>query len=245
VSGVIRILVVDDEPQIHRFLRPVLSANGYLAERADTGRAALSFMHNNDVAVVLLDLGLPDLDGLQVLNRLRVYSQVPVIVISARDRQEEKVAALDAGADDYLEKPFGVGELLARIRVALRHRPAAADTNVSDCISFPGLVIDSARRLAYVDGKQLVLTRKEWELLQLFSSHAGRVLTHRQILKAVWGLTDVNHIQYLRVYIRLLRQKLGDSGALISTHTGVGYRMADCLPPNQPQVAPSGNHQSA
>jgi two-component system KDP operon response regulator KdpE len=244
VFPVIRILVVDDEPQIHRFLRPVLSANGYLAERADTGRAALSFMHNNDVAAVLLDLGLPDLDGLQVLNRLRVNSQVPVIVISARAREEEKIAALDAGADDYLEKPFGIGELLARIRVALRHRLAAADTNVSDCISFPGLTIDSVRRLAHADGKPLILTPKEWDLLRLFSSNAGRVLTHRQILKAVWGSSDVNHLQYLRVYIRHLRQKLGESGALISTETGVGYRMADCLPPNQPQVVPSGDHRS-
>jgi two-component system KDP operon response regulator KdpE len=244
VVPVIRILVVDDEPQIHRFLRPILSANGYLAERADTGRAALGFMQTNDAAAVLLDLGLPDLDGLQVLKRLRVTSQVPVIVISARDREEEKIAALDAGADDYLEKPFGIGELLARIRVAMRHRLAAADTNVNDCISFPGLTVDFFRRLAHANGRQLVLTPKEWDLLRLFSSNAGRVLTHRQILKTVWGSSDVNNIQYLRVYIGQLRQKLGESGALISTETGVGYRMADRLPPNQHQMAPSEEQRS-
>jgi two-component system KDP operon response regulator KdpE len=231
-----QILVVDDEPQIHRFLRPVLLANGYMVERAESGRAALSFLQHNDVAVVLLDLGLPDMDGFQVLKRLRVDTQVPVIVISARDREEEKIAALDAGADDYLEKPFGIGELLARIRVALRRRANSAGIKAAECIFFPGLTIDTFRRLAHVEGKQLVLTPKEWDLLQLFSNNAGRVLTHRQILKAVWGSPDVNNIQYLRVYIGQLRQKLGQSGALISTETGVGYRMADCLQPNQSEA---------
>jgi two-component system KDP operon response regulator KdpE len=155
-----------------------------------------------------------------------------VIVISARDREEEKITALDAGADDYLEKPFGIGELLARLRVALRHRGASSGTDSTEIVLFPGLTIDSFRRLAHVDGRQLVLTPKEWELLQLFSSNAGRVLTHRQILKAVWGSANVNNIQYLRVYIGQLRQKLGAAGALISTETGVGYRMADCLRAN-------------
>jgi two-component system KDP operon response regulator KdpE len=232
MAPMIRILVVDDEPQIHRFLQPVLTANGYIFERADTGRTALSTLQNKDIAAVLLDLGLPDIDGLQVLKRLRVDSQVPVIVISARDREEEKITALDAGADDYLEKPFGIGELLARLRVALRHRGASSGTDNTEIALFPGLTIDSFRRLAHVDGRQLVLTPKEWELLQLFSSNAGRVLTHRQILKAVWGSANVNNIQYLRVYIGQLRQKLGTAGALISTETGVGYRMADCLRAN-------------
>jgi two-component system KDP operon response regulator KdpE len=224
-----RILVVDDEPQIHRFLQPVLAANGYVVERADTGRAALSLMQSRELAAVLLDLGLPDLDGLQVLKRFRIGGHVPVIVISARDQEAEKIAALDAGADDYLEKPFGIGELLARLRVALRHRNAPDGGSAAECVFFPGLTIDSFRRLAHVDGKQVVMTPKEWEILQLFSTNAGRVLTHRQILKSVWGTANMDDVQYLRVYIGKLRQKLGAAGALISTETGVGYRMAECV----------------
>ena len=226
-------MVVDDEPQIHRFLQPVLTANGYTVERADTGRAALSLMEGKDLAAVLLDLGLPDLDGMEVLRRIRAESPVPVIVISSQSHEGIKVAALDAGADDYLEKPFGVGELLARLRTALRHRGPPGGSSGTECVYFKGLTIDSHRRLAYADEKQLVLTPKEWDLLLLFARNAGRVLTHKQILKAVWGSVNMSNVQYLRVYIGQLRQKLGGAGTLISTETGVGYRMGNCLQPGQ------------
>ena len=222
-------MVVDDEPQIHRFLNPVLTTNGYVVERADTGRAALSLMRANDFAAVLLDLSLPDLDGLEVLKRIRAKSVVPLIVVSARDKEETKIAALDAGADDYLEKPFGVGELLARLRATLRHRNPIVGMNATECVYFRGLTIDHFRRLAYADEKQLVLTPKEWELLLLFVENAGRVLTHKQILKAIWGSVNMSNVQYLRVYVGQLRQKLGSAGCLISTETGVGYRMGEYL----------------
>ena len=233
----IRILVVDDEPQVHRFLHPVLAANGYTVERADTGRAALSLIQDKDVAAVLLDLGLPDLDGMDVLNRMRAESQVPIVIISSTAQEETKIMALDAGADDYLEKPFGAGELLARLRAALRHRNAQADV-AGECAHFNGLRIDSFRRLAYVHEKPLVLTPKEWELLLLFANNAGRVLTHRHILKAVWGSANISNIQYVRVYIRQLRQKLGPAGSLISTETGVGYRMAERSQPDGLHLPP-------
>jgi two-component system KDP operon response regulator KdpE len=220
-----RILVIDDEPQIHRFLRPALEAAGYVVERADTAAEGLRLAASRAPDAVLLDLGLPDLDGQELLARLRGFSAVPVIVLSARDRELEKITALDAGADDYVEKPFGVGELLARIRTALRHRRTR--DQVPEIVRFDGLEVDLDQREARVDGVVLPMSRREWSLLSLMSHNAGRVLTHRQLLTAVWGPAHVEDVQYLRVYIGQLRQKLGEAGRLIRTEPGVGYRMAE------------------
>ena len=220
-----RILVIDDEPQMHRFLRPALEAAGYAVERADTAAEGLRLAASRAPDALLLDLGLPDLDGQQVLERLRGFSAVPVIVLSARDREADKIAALDGGADDYVEKPFGVGELLARIRTALRHRRVQDD--VPEIIRLPGLDIDLARRRATTGAETLTLSPREWALLVLLARSPGRVLTHRQMLTAVWGPAHTEDVQYLRVYIGQLRQKLGAAGRLIATEPGVGYRMAE------------------
>lgn len=222
-----RILVIDDEPQIHRFLRAILAASGYAMERADNGTEGLRLAKSRVPDCVLLDLALPDLSGHEVLARLRVSSPVPVIVLSARDSEAEKIAALDAGADDYIVKPFSVGELLSRIRVALRHRRAAEGT--AEIIRFPGLDVDIARRRVIAGTIPVALTAKEWDLLLLLARNAGRVLTHRQLLSAIWGPAHAGNAQYLRVYIGTLRQKLGPAARLIATETGVGYRMSDYL----------------
>jgi two-component system KDP operon response regulator KdpE len=226
-----RILVVDDEPQIHRFLRPALEAAGYDVERADTAAEGLRLAASRAPDLVLLDLGLPDLDGQEVLARLRGFSPVPVIVLSARDREADKIAALDRGADDYVEKPFAVGELMARIRTALRHR--RTQDGVAEILHFEGLEIDFARRLANVDGAPLALSRREWALVSLLARNGGRVLTHRQLLTAVWGPAHAEDVQYLRVYVGQIRQKLGVASRLITTEPGVGYRMAEAKDPDQ------------
>jgi two-component system KDP operon response regulator KdpE len=220
------ILVIDDEPQIHRFLGPALMAAGYAVEHAHQAAEGLRLAATRAPAAVLLDLGLPDIDGQEVLRRLRAFSEVPVIVLSARDREADKIIALDSGADDYVEKPFGVGELLARIRTALRHR--RTQDGVAEVIELPGLTIDFPRRQARLaDNVPLTLSRREWDLLALLARNQGRVLTHRQMLTAVWGPAHVEDVQYLRVYIGQLRQKLGPAGTLIATEPGVGYRMAE------------------
>ncbi len=225
-AGAARVLVVDDEPQIHRFLRPALEAAGYTVERADTAAEGLRLAASRAPDAVLLDLGLPDLDGQEVLARLRGFSAVPVIVLSARDREADKIAALDGGADDYVEKPFGVGELLARIRTALRHR--RAQDAVPEIVRLPGLEVDLARRLARgADGAALALSPREWALLALLARNAGRVMTHRQLLIAVWGPAHADDVQYLRVYVGQLRHKLGAAARLIATAPGVGYRLLD------------------
>ncbi|WP_376089324.1 response regulator [Roseomonas sp. CCTCC AB2023176] len=223
------ILVVDDEPQIHRFLAPALQAAGYVPLRAETAADALRLIATHPPALVLLDLGLPDLDGKVVLERLRAFSGLPVIVVSARDREEEKVAALDAGADDYVEKPFTMAELLARIRSALR-RAARSTGGGSPAVIHAGpLQIDLARRVAVVGGGEpLRLTPKEWDLLvAIASAGPGRVATGRQLLTRVWGPAHAEDTQYLRVYVGHLRAKLGEAASLIVTEPGVGYRFAD------------------
>ena len=220
------ILVVDDEPQMHRFLKPALEAAGYRTLRADTAAEGLRLAAARAPEAVLLDLGLPDMDGQDALRRLRAFSAVPVIVISARDREAEKIEALDGGADDYVEKPFGVGELLARIRAALRH--ARAQDGVAEAWRGGGVVVDLARRQVTAPAGPVQLSRREYDLLEMLVRNAGRVLTHRQLLTAVWGPAHANDVAYLRVYIGHLRQKLGPAGShLIGTEPGVGYRLLE------------------
>ena len=219
-----RILVIDDEPQIHRFLKPALEAAGYAADPAMTGAEGLRLAAARAPDLVLLDLGLPDLDGQDVLHQLRAFSDAPVIVLSARDRETAKIAALDGGADDYVEKPFGVGELLARIRTALRHR--LQRQGVAPLFQAGKLTLDFARRDVRIDGRPLDLSPLEYALLEMLARHAGRVLTHRQLLTAIWGIAHAEDVQYLRVYIGHLRQKLGpEAGAYLRTEVGVGYRL--------------------
>ena len=223
------ILVVDDEPQMHRFLKPALEAAGYRTLRADTAAEGLRLAAARAPDAVLLDLGLPDMDGQDALLRLRAFSAAPVLVLSARDRESEKIRALDAGADDYVEKPFGVGELLARIRAALRH--GRAQGGVPEVWRAEGVEVDLARRLVSADGAPVQLSPREYELLALLVGNAGRVMTHRQLLTAVWGPANVDDVQYLRVYVGHLRQKLGPAGArLLATEPGVGYRLLDSAP---------------
>lgn len=220
------VLVVDDEPAIHRFLTPVLELEGYVVRRADAGRQALDAMAEAPPDIVVLDLGLPDMDGKAVLTELRRSSSVPVVILSARDREAEKIEALDLGANDFVNKPFGVGELLARLRAALRHGRSEPDAPV---ITLGDLEIDLARHRVLKAGRDVRLARKEFELLALFVRNAGAVLTHRQLLTAIWGEEHQGDTQYLRVYVGQIRQKLGDDGEvrLIVTEPGVGYRFRD------------------
>jgi len=225
----IRILVIDDEPQIHRFLRPALEASGYAVERADTAGDGLAMARARPPALILLDLGLPDMDGQDALVQLRTVSQVPVLVLSARDQEAEKVMALDNGADDYVEKPFGLDELLARVRAALRH--AHPGTAASEVFRGGDLVVDMARRTVTASGAPVQLSPREYSLLALLVRHSGKVLTHRHLLSAVWGPAHVEDVQYLRVYVGHLRQKLGPAAArLLTTEPGVGYRLLDRTP---------------
>lgn len=222
-----RILVIDDEPQIHRLLRAVLGGAGYGIERADTAAEGLRLARTRSPDTILLDLGLPDLSGHEVLGKLRGFTEVPVLVLSARGAEADKIAALDAGADDYVVKPFYVGELLARIRVAMRHQ--RAQQGVADVLQFRGLEVDFARRSTRVGGVRVPLTAKEWALLSILARNAGRVVTHRELLLSIWGPAQAENPQYLRVYVGTLRAKLGEAGQLIATETAVGYRMADPL----------------
>ncbi|MDE1896449.1 MAG: response regulator transcription factor [Rhodospirillales bacterium] len=222
ISG--RILVVDDEPQIHRFLAPALAAAGYEPLRAETGTQALRLAASTAPDLVLLDLGLPDIDGQEVLRKLRAFSDVPVIVLSARDREAEKIAALDSGADDYVEKPFALGELLARIRTALRRKSQTQPA--SSALEFCGLQLDTSK--AMLNGESLALTKREHALLLLLMRNLGRVLTHRQILTAIWGPAHTEDVAYLRVYIGQLRRKLGaELSGKLKTEPGVGYRLEE------------------
>jgi two-component system KDP operon response regulator KdpE len=221
------VLVVDDEIQICRLLRVCLEANGYRVREAATGQEGLTAAAQWRPDVVVLDLGLPDMDGVAVLKRLREWSQVPVVVLSVRDREEDKIAALDNGADDYVTKPFATGELLARLRVAQRHAQAGRQATV---FRSGALEVDLAARSVKLQGKEVRLTATEYSLLRLFAQHAGKVLTHRQILREVWGPTCVEHTHYLRVYIAHLREKLEVEPSrprLLITEPGVGYRLMD------------------
>jgi two-component system, OmpR family, KDP operon response regulator KdpE len=220
------ILVVDDEPQIQRFLRPALETAGYAVEQAMSGAEALRLVAARMPDAVLLDLGLPDIDGQEVLRRLRQSSQVPVVVISARDQPDEKIQALDAGADDYVEKPFDLGELLARVRAAMRH--GLIRDGAEPVLRSGPLEVDLLRRRVQVDGATVTLTPREYSLLALLARNAGRVLTHGQLLTGIWGPAHTEDVQYLRVYVGHLRQKLGPAaGKLVSTEPGIGYRLLE------------------
>lgn len=224
------VLVVEDEPQMLRFLRTALRAQDYRVIEASTSKEALVAATTQQPELVLLDLGLPDGDGIDVTKQIRGWSQVPIIVISARGREDDKVAVLDAGADDYLTKPFGVNELLARMRVALRHAGRSGSDTPNAVIEVQNLHIDQARREVSVDGVLVHLTPIEYRLLSLLAKNAGKVLTHRHILKEVWGPNSTNETHYLRVFMTQLRQKIEREPTrprLLVTEPGVGYRMRD------------------
>jgi two-component system KDP operon response regulator KdpE len=227
MSGKCRVLLVDDEPAIARFLKPAIEANGYDFQVAETAADALKRIAANAPDIVLLDLGLPDADGKEIIRRVRDWSDVPIVVLSARDREAEKIDSLDAGADDFVNKPFGVGELLARMRTALRHRMQRnAETPV---LRIGELEIDNIRHRVARGDQEIKLTRKEFELLSFLARHPGKVLTHRQILTAVWGPAHTEDTQYLRVYVGHLRQKVEDDPGepkIIVTESGIGYRIA-------------------
>ena len=218
------ILIIDDEPPIRRLLRAALEPHGFRVCEAENGQLGLQEAVSCRPDVVILDLGLPDQDGVQVLKRLREWSQVPVLILSVRDREGDKVAALDQGADDYLTKPFGTAELLARLRVLLRRTPGAGEEPVH--VVGP-LQMDLAAHIVRVDGREVSLTATEFALLRVLVQHAGRVVTHKYLLRSVWGPAAETQSQYLRVYITHLRRKLemGGSQRLIRTETGIGYRL--------------------
>ena len=223
-----RVLVVDDEPQIQRFLHVALTAAGYDVLTAEMGAQALRLAATGAPDVIVLDLGLPDRDGKEVLSEIRAFSQTPVIVLSARDRESEKIEALDLGADDYVEKPFAIGELTARLRAALRRR--ASEARADRRIEIEGVVMDFDKRLVTRDGAAIKLTPKEYELLAVLFRNAGRVVTHRQILSAVWGPAHTEDTQYLRVFIGQLRAKIErdpTAPKIVKTESGVGYRAAE------------------
>jgi two-component system KDP operon response regulator KdpE len=219
------VLVIDDEVQIRRLIRACLEGNGYAVEEAATGEGGLAAAIQFQPGIVILDLGLPDIDGMVVLHRLREWSNVPIIVLSVRDRDADKVTALDDGANDYLTKPFSTSELLARLRVAQRNRPH--DVKSSIFVSGP-LQVDLVTRTVKVRGQPLKLARTEYALLRYFIQHAGRVLTHGQLLREIWDLDDVEKTARLRVYVRLLRERIETDPTrpqLLVTIPGVGYRL--------------------
>jgi two-component system, OmpR family, KDP operon response regulator KdpE len=228
MTAKIRVLVVDDEAAILKFLKPALGANDYEVTTAGSVAEATKRIAAEGPDVVVLDLGLPDGDGKDVIRRVREWSDVPIVVLSARDREAEKIEALDLGADDFVNKPFGVGELMARIRTALRHRMQRhLETPI---LKLADIEIDNVRHRVTRAGQEIKLTPKEFELLSCLARNAGRVVTHKQILTAVWGPAHTEHTQYLRVYIGHLRQKIErdpDDPRVVLTEPGIGYRIAD------------------
>jgi len=220
-----RILVIDDEPQIRKLLRVALRAHGYQLEEAANGQDGIALATTFNPDLIILDLGLPDADGKDVVRSIREWTQVPVIVLTVREQEQEKIAALDAGADDYVTKPFSVGELMARMRVSLR-RSAAGDNQ--PVISCGKLSVDLVQRKVTIEEREIKLTPTEYEIIKVLAQHAGRVLTHTQLLKAVWGNNYSEDRQYLWVYIGQLRRKIEDDPAkprYIITDSGVGYRL--------------------
>jgi two-component system, OmpR family, KDP operon response regulator KdpE len=225
------ILVIEDEKPIQRFLRASLLSEGYRVVEAETGQQGLTMALTQPPDLVILDLGLPDMDGLRIIEELRSWSQVPIIILSARDQEKDKVTALDRGADDYLSKPFSVGELLARLRVALRHQARLSGQPAADASRFSvgDLLVDLEARRVFVRDQEVHLTPIEYRLLIIFIQHAGKVLTHRFLLKEVWGPGYVEETHYLRVFTAALRRKLETDPArprYLLTEQGVGYRLA-------------------
>ena len=220
------ILLIDDEPQILRALKTILTSGHFKVLSAVNGEDGIALAASQSPDVIILDLTLPDMDGIQVCEQIRQWSQVPIIILSVRDDEREKVAALDKGADDYLTKPFNIEELMARIRVALRHSSQSIG-NKETIIRAGQLAIDLARHLATVNGEEVKLTATEFKLLAYLAAHADRVLTHQAILTHVWGFAESDHIEYLRVYIGQLRRKIEldpDEPQVLITDPGIGYR---------------------
>ena len=222
------VLLIEDEPQMRRFLRAALESHGYRLVEAPTAREGVAQATGRNPDVILLDLGLPDADGIDLTRRIREWSATPIIVISARGKEQDKIAALDAGADDYLTKPFDVGELMARLRVALRHATRSADATAEPVFAVGDLRVDLVRRQVFVANADVHLTPTEYKLLATLVRHAGKVLTHRLLLKEVWGPNAIEHSHYVRVYMTQLRHKLEADPTRpqhLLTEPGVGYRL--------------------
>jgi len=223
------LIVIEDEAQIRRFLRTTLASEGYQVIEAETGKQGLSEAATRKPDLIILDLGLPDLDGVEVVKKIREWSSIPIVILSARSQESDKISALDAGADDYLVKPFGVGELLARIRVALRHVSPAANGEEDGVFTVDELKVDMTHRKVTISDAEVHLTPIEYRLLTVLIKHAGKVLTHRMLLKEVWGPNYVERAHYLRIYMGTLRHKLEKDPArprFLLTEVGVGYRLA-------------------
>jgi len=220
-----RVLVVDDENAIRRYLRTALTAQGFTVYEAASGEEAVNAVLSDRPDIIILDLGLPDFDGIEVTRRLREWSQTPIIILSVREAENDKIAALDAGADDYLTKPFGTGELMARMRVVMRR---LANKSNEPVIQVDNLKIDLSRRLVLVNGKEISLTPTEYDILRLLMQNAGKVITHRQLLRQVWGTAYESEMHLLRVNISNLRRKIESDPArphYLVTESGVGYRL--------------------
>jgi len=222
------IIVVEDELAIRQFLRTALRLQGYSVFEAETGQRGLIEANIRKPDLLILDLGLPDMDGVEVIKAIRAWSTLPIIVLSARSQERQKVDALDLGADDYLTKPFGIDELIARIRVALRHANRKEQSLDNDVLVTGGLKVDLSKRLVSVDGREIALTPIQYRLLAVLAKNAGKVMTHRQIMKEVWGPSYVDNVHYVRMYMSQLRHKLETDPAkpqYLVTESGLGYRL--------------------
>jgi len=222
------VVVIEDDPQMRRFLRTSLGTHGFRVHEAETGRQGLIEASVRKPDIIVLDLGLPDTDGVDVVKALREWTALPIIILSARNTEQHKIEALDAGADDYLTKPFGIGELLARIRVALRHSAINPEQGAVEAFTTGELKVDLLKRLVYVGAREVHLTPIEYRLLSVLVKHAGKVLTHRQLLREVWGPAYIENSHYLRIYMSQLRQKLEADPTkpqYFLTESGVGYRL--------------------
>jgi two-component system KDP operon response regulator KdpE len=240
------VLIVDDEVQIRRFLRTGFELNGFVVHEAATGTEAIRSATLRPIDIAIVDLGLPDMDGSEVVERIRSWSNVPIIVLSVRSSEAQKVHVLEAGADDYVVKPFGMAELLARVRVALRRQSRASSGEPTVVIG--PLTIDLAARAVMLNGQRLTLTPKEYRLLQVLAQHAGNVVTHQHLLKEVWGSIHVHDTHYLRIFVRKLRQKIEpnpDMPRILVTELGVGYRLAQTTPEGEAAWAAAGTAEPA